>query len=102
LVEGGAVNISGVTTDIRGFVRQGNIGYAGIGTRPDIGAFESEGSGINMNFDSILVVKNNTNAVVNYNNQPVINIQVYVSGNANTLSATQFNLNTSGTSNEQY
>ena len=99
LVEGGAENISGVTTDIRGVVRQGNTGYAGTGTKPDIGAFESEGTGINMSFDSILVVKNNNNALLNYNNQPVINIQVYTSGNSNTLSATQLDLNASGTVN---
>lgn len=99
MVESGAVNISGVTTDIRGVIRQGNPGYAGTGTRPDLGAFESEGAGINMNFDSILVVKNNANAILNYNNQPVINIQVYASGNSNAISANQFNFNTSGTTN---
>lgn len=99
LVEGGAVNISGVTTDIRGVIRQGNPGYAGTGSRPDIGAFESEGSGINMVFDSVLVVKNNANALLNYSNQPVVNIQVYVSGNTNAISATQLNLNTNGTTN---
>ena len=41
--ESGAVNIAGVTTDFDGQTRQGNIGYAGTGTAPDIGADEFEG-----------------------------------------------------------
>ncbi len=98
-VEGGALNIAGITTDIRGVIRQGNPGYTGTGTRPDIGAFESQGTGINMVFDSVIVTKDNSNAIVNYTNQPVVNIQVNVSGNANGLNATQLVLNTSGSTN---
>ena len=41
--ESGAVNISGFTTDYDNDIRQGNTGYAGTGTAPDIGADELEG-----------------------------------------------------------
>ena len=41
--ESGAANIATYTTDIDGNIRQGNSGYAGTGTTPDIGADEIEG-----------------------------------------------------------
>lgn len=91
MVEGSAVTVAGITTDFRGLTRSG--------TTPDIGAFESVGTGINKNYDSVYVVKNNSNALVNYTNQPVVNVQVFVSGNANTLTATQINLSTTGSTN---
>lgn len=40
LTESGAQNVGGLTDDFDGQVRQGNIGYAGTGTAPDIGADE--------------------------------------------------------------
>jgi hypothetical protein len=40
LSNNGAVNISGITDDHDGNVRQGNAGYTGSGTAPDIGADE--------------------------------------------------------------
>src|SRR5690606_2034251 len=40
LTESGAVNISGIADDFDGDIRQGNGGYAGNGTAPDIGADE--------------------------------------------------------------
>ena len=42
--ESGAVNISGITNDFDGQIRQGNAGYTGTGTAPDIGAGEFNGS----------------------------------------------------------
>ncbi len=41
-LESGAVNISGITDDYDGNIRQGNVGYSGNGTGPDIGADEGE------------------------------------------------------------
>lgn len=41
--ESGAVNITGITDDYDNDIRQGNTGYAGTGTAPDIGADELEG-----------------------------------------------------------
>lgn len=41
--ESGAVNISGVNNDYDFNIRQGNVGYTGTGTAPDIGADEMEG-----------------------------------------------------------
>lgn len=49
VTESGAVNISGVTDDYASIIRQGNAGYAGTGTAPDIGAYEFEGTPINLN-----------------------------------------------------
>jgi hypothetical protein len=43
-LESGAVNIGGITDDFANTVRQGNGGYAGTGTAPDIGAWELEGT----------------------------------------------------------
>ncbi|MBC7937619.1 MAG: hypothetical protein H7Y86_19900 [Rhizobacter sp.] len=40
--ESGAAGITGVTTDFDGEIRQGNTGYAGSGTAPDIGADEAD------------------------------------------------------------
>ncbi|MEJ0029112.1 MAG: hypothetical protein WDO15_01505 [Bacteroidota bacterium] len=42
-VEGGAVNIAGIVGDADGQSRQGNPGYAGTGSAPDIGADEFDG-----------------------------------------------------------
>ncbi|MEO8665660.1 MAG: hypothetical protein ABI462_09200, partial [Ignavibacteria bacterium] len=44
LIESGAVNIADITDDFDGNVRQGNPGYTGAGTAPDIGGDEFEGS----------------------------------------------------------
>ncbi|MEZ4966720.1 MAG: hypothetical protein R2791_15865 [Saprospiraceae bacterium] len=41
-IESGGVNIAGITTDFDGVVRQGNTGYAGTGSAPDMGADEGE------------------------------------------------------------
>jgi len=40
LTDNGALNITGITTDYDTQIRQGNTGYTGIGTAPDIGADE--------------------------------------------------------------
>jgi hypothetical protein len=42
-VESGGANIGGYTDDYIGTIRQGNGGYAGTGTAPDVGAWELEG-----------------------------------------------------------
>jgi subtilisin-like proprotein convertase family protein len=39
-IESGAINITGFTTDYDSVIRQGNPGYTGTGTAPDIGADE--------------------------------------------------------------
>jgi hypothetical protein len=43
-IEGGAANIATYTDDYDGDIRQGNAGYAGTGTSPDIGADEFNGT----------------------------------------------------------
>ncbi|MBS4044655.1 MAG: hypothetical protein KGZ59_12695, partial [Chitinophagaceae bacterium] len=43
--ESGGVNIAGITDDYVGTIRQGNSGYAGTGTAPDMGAWELNGIG---------------------------------------------------------
>ncbi|MBK9639030.1 MAG: hypothetical protein IPO63_15030, partial [Bacteroidetes bacterium] len=42
--ESGAANIAGITDDFLGTIRQGNVGYGGTGSAPDIGAYEFEGA----------------------------------------------------------
>ena len=44
LLESGASNISGLTTDFDNEIRQGNAGYSGTGSNPDIGADEFNGT----------------------------------------------------------
>lgn len=41
-IESGAVNIAGITDDFDGDIRQGNVGYTGAGSAPDIGADEGD------------------------------------------------------------
>ena len=42
-LESGGANVPGISDDIDGNIRQGNVGYAGSGTAPDIGASEIGG-----------------------------------------------------------
>lgn len=52
-IESGAVNIGGITDDYFGTVRQGNFGYGGTGSAPDLGAWELEGIGLDLTGPSI-------------------------------------------------
>lgn len=44
IAESGGSNVVGITTDYAGTTRQGNPGYAGTGSSPDVGAWELEGT----------------------------------------------------------
>jgi len=44
IIESGGVNVAGITDDYDGDTRQGNTGYLGTGTLPDIGADEFNGT----------------------------------------------------------
>ncbi len=46
VAESGAVNIAGITSDFDTDIRQGNVGYSGTGTAPDIGADENNQNAI--------------------------------------------------------
>ncbi|NOT52607.1 MAG: fibronectin type III domain-containing protein [Chitinophagaceae bacterium] len=52
-IESGAVNIATFTDDYIGTIRQGNGGYAGTGTAPDMGAWELEGIAADLTGPSI-------------------------------------------------
>ncbi|MBK8923827.1 MAG: HYR domain-containing protein [Saprospirales bacterium] len=47
-IESGGVNVTGITDDYDGNTRQGNPGYAGAGTAPDMGADEGNFIGIDL------------------------------------------------------
>ncbi len=47
-LESGAVNVAGITDDFDGDIRQGNPGYGGSGTAPDIGADEFNGIAVDL------------------------------------------------------
>ena len=49
LAESGAVNLTGITDDYDADIRQGNPGYVGTGTAPDIGADEFNANVVNCN-----------------------------------------------------
>jgi hypothetical protein len=65
--ESGAVNISGFTTDFDDEVRQGNTGYSGTGTAPDIGADELEGIFTELN-PPVISYTNISSPTCNYGN----------------------------------
>jgi hypothetical protein len=47
-LESGAVNIAGITDDFDGDIRQGNPGYGGSGSAPDVGADEFNGIAVDL------------------------------------------------------
>ncbi len=47
-IESGAVNIAAFTDDYAGTIRQGNTGYTGTGSAPDVGAWELEGQPLDL------------------------------------------------------
>lgn len=52
-IESGAANVTGITDDYIGTIRQGNGGYIGTGTAPDMGAWELEGIGSDLSGPAI-------------------------------------------------
>ncbi|MBK8968297.1 MAG: hypothetical protein IPM36_16850 [Lewinellaceae bacterium] len=52
-VESGGVNVAGITDDFDGVIRQGNPGYLGTGSAPDMGADEGEFIGVDLSGPSI-------------------------------------------------
>ncbi len=96
-VESGAVNIAGITTDFDGNTRQGNPGYSGSGSQPDIGADEGAFLPIVMVYDSSNVDQNTTNVLLNTTNQAIIAFRVHVSNSASPLSVNSIKFNTAGT-----
>ncbi|PZF73552.1 Ig-like domain-containing protein [Taibaiella soli] len=53
--ESGGANVSGITDDYDGDIRQGNPGYTGTGTAPDIGADEFNGTPLTPSINTIAV-----------------------------------------------
>ncbi len=112
-IESGASNVSGITDDYIGTIRQGNGGYAGTGTAPDMGAWELEGIGSDLSGPAISYTNiPNTSCLTDRTLSPVtitdasgVNItpgtrpRLYYkkSGDANT-----FNDNTNGTDGWKY
>lgn len=96
VVESGASNIAGITTDFNGRIRAGNAGYTGTSTSPDIGAFEGNLIGIPMVYDSSNVDQIITSVPVGATNQAIVAIRVYAENSYNALTLTRFKLNTAG------
>lgn len=97
--ESGAVNITGYNTDYDNLIRQGNVGYTGTGSLPDVGADEGEFTGIVMTLDSSNVDQITAAVPVNTTNQQVVAIRVHTSNSFNALNVTSLKLNTAGTTN---
>ncbi len=97
--ESGAANIAGFTTDVDNVIRQGNAGYAGTGSAPDIGADEGEFLGIPMVIDSVMVDQITAAAPLNSVNQNIVAIRVHASNSFNALNLSSLKLNTNGTTN---
>ncbi|MFN8246178.1 MAG: hypothetical protein U0T56_07345 [Ferruginibacter sp.] len=74
-VESGAVNISGYTDDFDSNIRQGNTGYSGTGTAPDVGADEVEGIFTELNPPAITYTAL-TSLTCSYNNQTIGSVSI--------------------------
>ncbi len=99
LCESGASNVAGITNDADNIIRQGNLGYTGTGSSPDIGADEGEFTGIAMVLDSSNVDQITSAVPINATNQAVVGIRVYTQNNFSALNLTSLKLNTAGTTN---
>lgn len=55
LAESGGANITGITNDYDAQTRQGNPGYVGTGSAPDIGADEFEGTSPSLSLNSVSI-----------------------------------------------
>jgi hypothetical protein len=99
LCESGATNIAGITNDADNIIRQGNTGYTGTGSSPDIGADEGEFTGISMVLDSSNVDQISAAVPINASNQAIVGIRVYTQNNFGALNLSSLKLNTSGTTN---
>lgn len=99
LCESAGTNIAGITTDYDNVIRQGNVGYSGTGSAPDVGADEGDFVGIAMTLDSIMVDQNTAAVPLNSVNQQVVAIRVHTSNNFNAFNLNSFKLNTAGTTN---
>jgi hypothetical protein len=97
--ESGAANVAPVTFDFANVIRQGNIGYTGTGSSPDIGADEGEFLGIPMVLDSSNVDQNTAAVPINSSNQMIVGIRVYTQNNFSPLVLSAIKLNTAGTTN---
>ncbi len=98
-VESGAVNIAGITTDFDGNTRQGNPGYTGSGSQPDIGADEGAFLPIVMIYDSSNVDQITVGVLPNTTNQAIVGLRIYSTNSASPLNVSSIKLNTSGTTN---
>ncbi|MDZ4668623.1 MAG: BNR-repeat neuraminidase N-terminal domain-containing protein [bacterium] len=98
LCESGASVIATVPFDVDNVIRQGNVGYTGTGSAPDIGADEGEFTGISMVLDSSNVDQISAAVPINSTNQAVVALRVYTQNNFNALNLSSMKLNTSGTS----
>ncbi|MBP6871544.1 MAG: hypothetical protein KBC43_06030 [Bacteroidales bacterium] len=83
-IESGANNISSYADDYDGDIRQGNGGYSGTGSAPDIGADEFEGQ---PNYTCTTPVPGNTQATANpicYGQSITLSLENTMSGTGNT------------------
>jgi len=96
-VESGAVNIATYTDDYDNDIRQGNAGYSGTGTAPDIGADEGNFIfALPMAFVSSTTTQNTANTAPGNPNQQIIGIQVVTSGNVTPFTISSFTVNANG------
>lgn len=97
--ESGGANITGFPYDYDSTIRQGNTGYLGTGSTPDVGADEGEFIGLVMILDSSNVDQITAAVPLNSTNQQIVAIRVHTSNNFNALNVTSLKLNTAGTTN---
>jgi hypothetical protein len=95
--ESGGRQIAGITTDINGTVRQGNVGYTGTGAATDIGAFEGELTGSPMVLDSAVITQITGPIAKGSANQLLLKIAMYTNNALHPFVLERFKLSTNGT-----
>ncbi len=98
-LEGGAQQIAGITTDFNDSIRAGNAGYAGLGSNPDVGAYEADYTGLVMIYDQTEVDQITVASLVGSANQEVLRIKISTQNASAPLSLSSLKLNTAGTTN---
>ncbi|MEP6674534.1 MAG: T9SS type A sorting domain-containing protein [Ferruginibacter sp.] len=78
VADNGAVNIAGFTDDFDGVIRQGNPGYAGSGSAPDIGATEFDFGTIPVNLMTFTAQRTGNVNLINWSTAQEINSKYFV------------------------
>ncbi|RAK64063.1 hypothetical protein DLM85_19155 [Hymenobacter edaphi] len=98
-IESGGTALAGtVDNDIQGDIRQGSPGYAGSGTKPDLGSDEYAGTVLPvMQYTGTVVTQNANPVFAGATTQQVLRVELTTTGSFNPLQLTQLTFTADGT-----